>query len=337
MFFQMPVAASVTLLTKLQSDIRYAEGEVLNDLLKNVDIKDFRVNTIEAQVIPQSQIVMRGQSYIADIVASAIDTTQRPAIYINGKMLSPEAKGRYTAGTGATGTFPVRGYMELNAGDGNTYRRDFETQYTVIEPSATVASLLMNVLYRGIANEMRIAVPGVPSQNITATMTNGTLTRKDNEVWIARPEKAGVDAIVTVQAKIADGRTQEMAKSTFRVKTLPNPATFLTIKDAKGNIEKFEGGALGKAALLDVDRITVAIDDGILNIPFDVLRFETTVTDAMGYDVKETATGSSFTDKQKTMIRNLARGKRLLIRGVVAKGPDGIERTLKAPLEIIIN
>jgi gliding motility-associated protein GldM len=337
MFFQMPVAAAVTLLTKLQSDIRYAEGEVLNDLLKNVDIKDFRVNTIEAQVIPQSQIVMRGQSYVADIVASAIDTTQRPVIYVNGRQLPAEAKGRLTLGTSATGSFPVRGYMELNAGDGNTYRRDFETQYTVIEPSATVAPLNMMVMYPGIDNPVSIAVPGIPSQNITATMTNGTLTRSSNDVWIARPTKAGETAEVSVIAKIADGRQTEMAKTQFKVRPLPAPSAFLMVKDAKGNIDKFEGGALGKSTLLDVENLTVAIDDGILNVPFTTLRFETTVTDAMGYDVKESSNSARFTDAQKTMIRNLARGKRLLIRGIVAKGPDGSERTLKTPLEVIIN
>ena len=44
LFENMPVAAAVTLLTKLQSDIRYAEGEVLNNLLNSVDVGDYRVN-----------------------------------------------------------------------------------------------------------------------------------------------------------------------------------------------------------------------------------------------------------------------------------------------------
>ena len=52
LFENMPVAAAVTLLTKLQSDIRYAEGEVLNNLLNSVDVGDYRVNQMTAQVIP---------------------------------------------------------------------------------------------------------------------------------------------------------------------------------------------------------------------------------------------------------------------------------------------
>jgi gliding motility-associated protein GldM len=336
MFFQMPVAASVTLLTKLQSDIRYAEGEVLNDLLKNVDIQDVRVNTIEAQVIPQSQIVVRGQNYVADIVASAIDTTQRPSIFVNGKQLPESSKGRISFGTGSTGTFPVRGYLELNTGSGTTIHREFSTQYTVIEPSATVAPVLMNVLYAGYNNDVQIAVPGFATQDITATMTNGSLTAKGNGIWVARPSAIGTDAIISVKAKMSDGRTMEMANKTFRVKRLPDPSIFLNIKDAQGNPEKFIGGSLSKAVLLATDEITVAIDDGILNVPFTVSRFEATSIDSRNYEVTEVSDGPRFTERQKTVFRGLARDKRLYIRSVVAKGPDGTERRLKVPLEIII-
>ena len=97
--------------------------------------------------------------------------------------------------------------------DGSVMRREFESEYFVTEPSATVAPMLMNVLYAGIANPIRIAVPGVPSGNVTATMTNGTLVRKGDQ-WEARPTTVGTDAIVSVHAKMADGRSVEMAKTT---------------------------------------------------------------------------------------------------------------------------
>ena len=80
-------------------------------------------------------------------------------------------------------------------GRGQMVRRDFSQPYTVVAPSATVSADLMNVLYAGIANPIRIAVPGVPSGNVTATMTNGTLVRKGDQ-WEARPATVGTDAIV---------------------------------------------------------------------------------------------------------------------------------------------
>ena len=60
-FDQQPVVAAVTLLTKLQNDILYAEGEVLGQLLNQVDAGDVRVNELNAYVMPQSRLVMRGE------------------------------------------------------------------------------------------------------------------------------------------------------------------------------------------------------------------------------------------------------------------------------------
>ncbi|MCL1938320.1 MAG: gliding motility protein GldM [Candidatus Azobacteroides sp.] len=337
MFWRMPVAASVTLLTKLQNDIRYAEGEVLNDLLKNIDVLDFRVNKIDAYVIPESQIVMRGGSYKASIGVSAQDSTQKPKIFVNGKALSEGANGQYVAGTGSTGTFQLKGYIELPRGDGSVLRRDFSSQYFVIEPSATIAPVLMNVLYAGIDNEISIAAPGVVNQNISATITNGSLTHKANDIWVARPSKIGEEAFVTVTAKMSDGRSLPMGRKSFRVRALPDPSAYLTVSDPAGNSIKFDGGPLSKAALTNADVVKAAIDDGILNIPFTVVRFELSTTDGLGMTIKEISDGGRFSERQKNLIRQLARGKTALVRSIAVRGPDGTERTLKAPLEIIIN
>ena len=146
LFENMPVAAAITLLTKMQSDIRYAEGEVLSHLLSSVDVGDYRVNKITAQVIPQSQIVMRGSQYQANIVLSAVDSTKRPTIFVNGEELPIENEGLFTVNTGSTGTFPIEGYIEMPNSDGGTNRYPFQSEYFVTEPSATVAPTLMNVL-----------------------------------------------------------------------------------------------------------------------------------------------------------------------------------------------
>lgn len=92
MFENMPVIAAVTLLSKIQSDLRYAEGEILHALQKNIDEGDVRVNQLNAYVIPASKTVMRGGKYSANIVLAAIDTTQAPTIYIGGPKASERKK-----------------------------------------------------------------------------------------------------------------------------------------------------------------------------------------------------------------------------------------------------
>ncbi len=335
LFENMPVAAAVTLLTKIQSDVRYTEGEVLNNLLNSVDVGDYRVNQITAQVVPESQIVMRGSQYRANIVLSAVDSTKRPAIYVNGQMLPEDNRGLFAVNTGSVGTFPLKGYIEMPNADGSMLRRDFETQYFVTEPSATVAPTLMNVLYAGYNNPISIAVPGTPSSNITATITNGTLTRTGDK-WNARVNTVGQNAVVSVQARMADGRMVEMAKTTFRVRKLPDPLPYIEFKEASGNMRRFKGGVIAKRNLLEAGGVLAAIDDDILEVDYTVVRFTLTYYDSFGNAQREVTEGSRFSERQRNYISNLARGKDLLITGVVAKGPDGIERTIP-PIQMTVN
>ena len=174
---------------------------------------------------------MRGGKYSANIVLAAIDTTQRPAIYINGKQLPPENNGLYEFVCGSTGIFDFQGYLEVPRGDGSMTRHEFSSSYTVVEPSATISATLMNVLYAGIGNPISISVPGIPNHAIQATMTNGTLTRQGDN-WIAKPAKVGQDAVITVTATM-DGRAQTVANTQFRVRQLPDPMPFIAYKECK--------------------------------------------------------------------------------------------------------
>ncbi len=334
-FDNQPVVAAITLLTKLQNDIKYAEGEALQTLLANVDAGDVRVNELNAFVIPNSRVVIRGGKYSANIVLAAVDTTARPSVFVNGAKLAND-RGLYEFNPGSPGTFAYKGYLEAPAGDGSMNRLPFESSYTVIEPTATVSATMMNVLYAGIDNPISISVPGVANSAVSASMTNGTLTRKGDS-WVARPAKVGEEATVTVNAQM-DGRPMTVAATKFRVRKLPDPTPYIAFKDANGAENRYKGGGRGiaKALLMAAPGIEAAIDDELLNIQFKVLSFETVFFDSMGNAIPEVSNGSQFSQRQKDSFRRLSRGKRFYISRVKATGPDGITRDL-APIEVIIN
>ena len=333
-FDQQPVVAAITLLSKLQNDVLYAEGEVLSSLLSQVDAGDVRVNELNAYVIPQSRTVMRGGKYSANIVLAAVDTTQRPQIFIEGKPLDAGAS-LYELNTGSTGNFTYNGWLEVKHGDGTSTRHNFSDSYTVIEPMATVSASMMNVLYAGINNPVGISVPGVPMKDISATMTNGTLTRNGDH-WIARPATVGTDATITVTANM-DGRPVQVAQTKFRVRKLPDPTPFIAFKDASGNVDHYRGGKpFQKALLLNSPGLEAAIDDGLLDTPFEVVGFETVFFDSAGNALPEVSDGPRFSARQKQQFQRLNRGKRFYISRIRAKGPDGLTRDL-SPMEVIIN
>ena len=333
-FDQQPVVAAITLLTKLQNDILYAEGEVLGQLLVQVDAGDVRVNELNAYVMPQSRLVMRGGKYSANIVLAAVDTTQRPVVVVNGSQLAND-RGLYEVSTGATGSFSYSGYLEVPHGDGTSTRHPFSSEYTVIEPMATVSASMMNVLYAGIDNPIGISVPGVAMNDISATMTNGTLTRRGDS-WVARPAAVGKEAVVTVTATM-DGRPVNVATTSFRVRKLPDPTPYIAYKDAQGHIDSYKGGkGFPKTLLLQAPGIGAAIDDGLIDTKFRVLSFETVFFDSMGNAIPEVSDGASFSARQRQSFQRLQRGKRFYISRIKAVGPDGITRDL-SPMEVIVN
>lgn len=330
-FESQPTISAITMLSKLQNDILYAEGEALGYLTAQVDAGDVRVNELNAFVMPQSRMVMRGGRYHADIYLAAVDTTARPDVYIGGRKL---ASNVYETPAGAAGNFNYSGYLEVPHGDGTVTRHPFKGDYTVIEPMATVSPTMMNVLYAGIANPISIGVPGVDPAGVTATISNGTLTRNGRD-WTARVTGVGKEAVITVTANI-DGRQTQVAQTPFRIRRLPDPTAFIAYKDAQGNVEHYKGGRpLSKQILMSAQGLQAAIDDGLLDTPFKVVSFETVSFDSMGNAMPELSDGANFSARQKQAFRSLSRGKRFYISRIKATGPDGTTRNL-SPIEVII-
>ena len=333
-FESMPAIAAVTILSKLQSDVRNAEKEVLHTLVQNIDVKDIRVNALEAFVIPNSQTIVRGDKFSAHIVMAAVDTTQVPDIYIGNQKVTLR-DNLYERICGSTGDFTLAGHIETVNGNGDKIRRDFSQKYTVVDPSATVSADLMNMLYAGYSNPISVSVPGVPLNKIQATMSGGSLTAVGPGKYIARPTKVGENAIITVTSTNT-GRAQQMGQFTFRVRKLPDPTPYIPFKDEQGNPNRFKGGGMAKASLMGIEGIGAAIDDGILDIAFKVVSFETVFFDNMGNAVPIPSNGANFSERQKETFRKLQRNRRFYISRVTAIGPDNIQRTLQNPMEIIV-
>ncbi|MBQ8452570.1 MAG: gliding motility protein GldM [Prevotella sp.] len=327
MFESMPVAAAVTLLSKLQSDVRYAEGEVLHTLVSNIDVKDIRVNLLEAFVIPESNTVVSGDRYSAQIVMAAVDTTLRPEIYVGGQKLT---SSDYSFTAGSVGEHSFGGYITMINGSGEEIRREFTQKYNVVAPSATVSADLMNVLYAGYDNPMSISIPGVPLNAVSATMSGGQFKSLGMGKFIAKPEKVGEDVTINVSAS-QNGRSRQMGAFTFKVRKLPDPTPYVVI-----GTDRYKGGGLPKASILAMETLSAAIDDGLLDIPFRVNSFEVVFFDGMGNAIPMASDGNKFSARQKTEFRRLTRNRRFYIRGVQAVGPDGITRTLPSAMEVIV-
>ena len=194
---------------------------------------------------------------------------------------------------------------------------------------------MMNVFYAGIDNPVSISVPGIGNGTVSASMTNGSLV-KSGDGWIAHPTQVGAECVITVTVDV-DGVRTNVGSTSFKVRKLPDPTAYIAYKDAEGNTARYKGSRpFPKGTLLGAAGLHAAIDDGLLNIEFNVVSFETIVFDSMGNAIPEVSAGSSFSERQKNSFRRLQRGKRFYISRIRATGPDGITRDL-SPMEVIVN
>lgn len=122
-----------------------------------------------------------------------------------------------------------------------------------------------------------------------------------------------------------------VGKYTFHVRKLPDPIAYIAL-----GTDRFKGGGLSKASLMGATGIQAAIDDGLLDIQFKVVNFETVFFDNMGNAVPMASNGARFSDRQRNAFRQLSRNKRFYISRVTAVGPDGLTRKLPASMEIIV-
>jgi gliding motility-associated protein GldM len=86
-FANMPAVAVITMLSKYQSDVRNTEAELIQYFIQQQDAGDFRINKIQARLIPDSKNVMQGGKYRAEIALMAVDTTKVPTYYIGDRQL----------------------------------------------------------------------------------------------------------------------------------------------------------------------------------------------------------------------------------------------------------
>ena len=97
-FEHLPLASVITILSKMQSDVRNTEAEILSYLLSQIDAGSFKFNKIEAVVLSNSDYIFKGQEYKAKVFLAAYDSTKFPVVKLNSGQELPieEGKGIFT-------------------------------------------------------------------------------------------------------------------------------------------------------------------------------------------------------------------------------------------------
>ncbi len=338
-FYHAPLAAVITTLTKIQSDIRNAESDVVSALLSQVGAEDFTFDTLAPKVVPVSgNYIAVGDTYKAEVIVAAWNTTRDPVTNFGsgdnidsaGKLIGKEDTGRSRIKNGL-------GYYEFKAESaGNTtwggeigvQGPSGDTTFYSIPPQSVraanqnvvVSPTKMNVLYRGLQNPISISVPGMAAEDLGASMSNGSLSQREPGNYMATPGR-GNTSTVTVTDKESG---QSLGDMKFRVKDVPRPMPYFAGNTTTDN-------AVSKNRLQVADKVEAKLKDFLFEgVDYTVVAFEIGATVGGQFPTERQEGSNKLSSRQKELLKSVQRGGRIEVRNIVALDPSGKRRNLSS-------
>jgi gliding motility-associated protein GldM len=351
-FYHVPLAAVITILSKMQSDVRSAEAEAVAKLYENIDAGSVSFSKVDGFAFAKKAYVMDGDSFQAEIFTAAYNDLENPDIFIgkydsalvaNGETdetkIMQGPKGESWADFKSGGWFQLKevgggkGYLKIKEGIGlhewqgiikvKTKKGPkiypFDHTFEVGKPSTTVAAEKMNVFYIGVDNPVSISAP-VP--NFSAS---GPGLSKTGKGYVMRPPKSAKTVTITVTGEDDKGNKQVLGKTEFRVKKIPTPVSSIVGRSGSFSIKK--------AALNAASTVQAQMDNFDFEISVNVSSFKFS-TIKSGFVEETKVNGFRLDPKCKEMIGKATRNQKFYIEDIKCKMPDGRTVTL-AP--IIIN
>lgn len=330
-FYGVPSAATITILTKMQTDIRNAESDVIKYLYSSVDAASFKFNKLEAAVISPSNYVITGDTFRAEVFLAAFDSTQNPIVSIGDQIDSTtnqvvgdslplvvkDGKGYLKIPANSNGDFAYEGVIKIK--NPATKKLDpyfFNFDYKVASPSTTISATKMNVFYIGVDNPVDISASGVAKDKIRASISNGSIVKNANG-WVVRPGKVGT-AKISVSAEV-QGENKNMGSSDFRVKQIPKP---------EASIGGKSGGNIKGAALKAASGIRAAMESFDFEVTVVVSSFKMGYVASNGLLEEVSVNGNKFTSEVRNKIAGLKRNSKVFFEDIKVKMPDGRTVTL---------
>jgi gliding motility-associated protein GldM len=347
-FYDMPAVGALTLLSKMQSDIRNAEANVIDYLKKDIDSKSLKFGDAEGVAIPKSNFVIQGDSFHAIIFTAAKQEGQEPEIMVGNvdslgggkyEMVGDyetvkvvHGQGLFATRTSSEGVKKWGGLIRMKTEKG-LKEYPFSGEYLVSSKQAVASPTNMNVLYRKVDNPIKIAVAGYSASQVSAVSRNGVAKpiNKNKGEWSVFPSTLTnknspiIDLYVTV-----DGKRIPMGTVDFKVKKIPDPSP------RAGKLRK---EAVSKGELRSAQRLVAYLEDFNFDrdaVSYQVLSYTVTYTSPNGtfdFDVKqEEKLKGKFNKRVLEAITNAVVGTPVIFKNIKVKRKGVKPFTLREPI-----
>lgn len=320
MFEHTPAAAVVTLLTKIQSDIRNTQAQVLDELRKSISDADFTFDRLEPKVIPNNgTFITTGSEYSADIFVAASSSKQEATITVNGRTLPVEnGVGKYKIVPTSEGEVEYSGVISAKKPNGTVETYPFKSSFTALKPLAVISATKMNVVYIGLDNPISVSVPGYSPNDVSATCTAGGNLRPDKQkgTYLLKVDGSNREITVSASVKDKDGKVKKMGEQKYRVRQVPKPTPML--------------GAIKESRDVTVAELRTAtfVYANLENFAFEGISFTPTKYTIVYQPKRGDAkvfygSGNSVSPEIRAALGASKAGDRIIVGNISATGPAG--------------
>ena len=319
-FESIPAIAAMTNLTKLQSDVKTSEANLVTYLSTAIGAKKMKFDAFKVGVVPNSTYLLAGEELEVEAFLAAYSSESNNVTINIGGTNVPLKDGvatwkRRVSGIGEK-TLPVTINLYNPATDKTETIRD-ELKYKVGSQATTVSAAKMNVIFIGLDNPIEIGVSGVNPEDVSASISgSGATLTGGRGNYTARATSQG-KATVSVTAKGKSAGTKE-----FRVMRVPDP-----VAKVGGKVD----GAIKSAVLKAQKGIQAELKDFYFEgVRYNVVSYNFVLAPKRKDIQTAAGSGGSFTGQVANLLSQVKPGDAVWFENIRAKGPDGQTRKLNS-------
>lgn len=233
-FYEQPMIAALTNLTKVQADARTEEGNAIRQMLasKLEEKIEFTTTTLLVDV---PDVIKEGSQKDAFIAIGAYNDEVGGSISLNGRSY-PLTAGKATIPLStAKGNHTLAGTVTYKLPNGTTKSEQFSENYSVVSETlveaptgGSITADKMNVVYRGVTNPISASINGADGP-ISMSASTGSLSGSNGKYNFV--VSGGNTVTFTASAKTSTGKTVKETKE-FRIKPVPPPQGQIRGKNA---------------------------------------------------------------------------------------------------------
>lgn len=314
-FHNIPVIATVAMLSKFQSDVKNSEGLVLETLLKKIDAETIKFDELEAVAVPKTSYALDGQDMEARVILVAYNKTYNPQMSSSaGRIDVQNGVGTMKFKASGSGTRTVNGVITRDV-NGEKKNYPFKFDYTVGSAGASLQLDKMNVMYIGVENPVTLSASGYNIEDVKlnmpwASIKSGESGKGSYLVSVTNPGTFDYSIDASGRGGSTGGK---ISSGKIRVKNIPSPNATVG-----GKMSGLIGTAIAKAQ----PGVVAKLEDFVFETQFKVTRFRFTMIPKVGDPISAEVNGNQFNAECETIKQRSKPGDKWLFDNVYAVGPD---------------